>query len=233
MRDVVGYIQRFQDRFSKTEKKIAQYVILHPEETLSSSVDDLARATGTSGATVVRFCRTIGFRGFMDFKYQMERSVLYVVENEQQLMQEDNIATIKNKVIGYEISLLEEFRSSLDDMALDRTCNALIKADRVLIFAEGGSASMADYAKISFIHIGIYCQVEVDATLQMMAAEYVTEKDVVIGMTHSGRITNTIDALSAAQRRGATTVASPEKMAPSCASTRTSSWPATSITPLI
>ena len=67
MRDIVGYIQKFEGSFSKTEEKIADYIIEHPEAALSSSVEDLAQATKTSGATVVRFCRTIGFRGFMDF----------------------------------------------------------------------------------------------------------------------------------------------------------------------
>ena len=76
MRDIVGYIQKFEGSLSKTEKKIAKYMIEHPDEILSSSVEELAQATGTSGATIVRFCRTIGFRGFMDFKYQMERNVL-------------------------------------------------------------------------------------------------------------------------------------------------------------
>lgn len=207
MRDIVGYIQKFEDSFSKTEKKIASYMIEHPEAILNCSVEELAQATGTSGATVVRFCRTIGFRGFMDFKYQMERNVLYVVENEQQIMQEDNISTIKNKIIQYSVSMLEEFRMALDDEALDRACEALIRAKRVIIFAEGGSASMADYAKTSLIHTGIYCSVETDASLQIMAAEYATQEDLVIGMTHSGRIANTIEALAVARRRGATTVA--------------------------
>ena len=207
MRDIAGYIQKYENSFSKTEKKIAQYLIAHPEEVLSSSVEDLAQATGSSGATVVRFCRTIGFRGFMDFKYQMERNVLYVVENEQQIMQEDDISTIKNKIIQYSVGLLEEFRAALDDEEMERACQALVQARQVMIFAEGGSASMADFAKTSMIHTGIYCSVEVDASMQIMAAEYAGEGDVVIGMTHSGRITNTIEALATARRRGATTIA--------------------------
>lgn len=207
MRDIVGYIQRFEDNFSKTERKIAEYVIAHPQETLEYSVEDLARATQTSGATVVRFCRTIGFRGFMDFKYQMERNVLYVVENEQQIMRDDEIGSIKNKVIQYSIGLMHEFQSALDDTEMNRACDALKSARKIVIFAEGGSASMAEYAKTTFIHTGIYCTVETDATLQIMAAQYVNEQDVVIGMTHSGRIVNTIEALSAAKKSGATTIA--------------------------
>lgn len=207
MRDIAGYIQKFEDNLSKTEKKVAKYMIEHPEDVLSSSVEELAQATGTSGATIVRFCRTIGFRGFMDFKYQMERNVLYVVENEQQITQDDSVSSIKNKIIQYSTSLLEEFRISLDDEEMERACSALTKAKRVIIVAEGGSASMAHYAKTSFIHTGIYCSVETDASLQIMAAEYATSEDVVIGMTHSGRIISTVEALSVAQKRGATTIA--------------------------
>lgn len=35
MRDIAGYIQKYENSFSKTEKKIAQYLIAHPEEVLS------------------------------------------------------------------------------------------------------------------------------------------------------------------------------------------------------
>ncbi|MCD8096727.1 MAG: MurR/RpiR family transcriptional regulator [Lachnospiraceae bacterium] len=143
----------------------------------------------------------------MDFKYQMERDILYVMEKEQQILQEDSISTIKNKVIQYNINLLEEFRCAMDDDELERACEALATARQVIIFAEGGSASMANYAKASFIHTGIYCRLEVDASMQVMAAEYVTHEDVVIGITHSGRITNTIEAMGVAQNRGATTIA--------------------------
>ena len=207
MRDIVGYIKKFEGSFSKTEKRIADYIIEHPEAALYSSVEELAQATKTSGATVVRFCRTIGFRGFLDFKYQMERNVLYVVENEQQIMQGDSISTIKHKVIQYGIGLMEEFCTALDDDALERACNALARAKRVIIFAEGGSASMASYAKASLIHTGIYCTVETDASLQVMAAVYAEPDDLVIGITHSGRIINTVDALELAHERGATTLA--------------------------
>lgn len=207
MRDIVGYIQKFEGSLSKTEKKIAKYMIEHPDEILSSSVEELAQATGTSGATIVRFCRTIGFRGFMDFKYQMERNVLYVIENEQQIVPSDSISTIRNKIIQYSIGLLEEFRSALDENALELACAALTKAKRVMIFAEGGSASMAHYAKSSLVHTGIYCSVETDASLQIMAAEFASSDDVVIGITHSGRIISTIEALSIAHKRNATTIA--------------------------
>ncbi len=207
MKDLVGLIQKHQDNFSKTEKKIAEYLIHNLEKALAFSVEDLARETGTSGATVVRFCRTMGFRGFLDFKYQMERNVLFVLENEQQIKRGDQIPDIKNKIIQYSIGLMNEVRESLDDGALERACDAIAKAKRVIVFAEGGSATMADFAKTSFIHTGVYCHVETDASIQIMAAQYVTRDDTVIGMTHSGRIGNTIDALAAAKKLGAKTIA--------------------------
>jgi len=207
MKDFVGHIQKYQDSFSKTEKKIAEYLIQNLEQALTFSVEDLARATGTSGATVVRFCRTMGFRGFMDFKFQMERNVLYVIEQEQLISREDRIPEIKNKIIQYSIGLMNEVRDSLDDGALERACDAIVSAKRVIVFAEGGSATMADFAKTSFIHTGVYCHVETDASIQIMAAQYVTREDTVIGMTHSGRIGNTIEALAAAKKLGAKTIA--------------------------
>ncbi len=207
MRDIVGYIKKFEDTFSKSAKLIARYIEAYPDTILDLSTSELAEKTGTSAASVVRFCRTIGCKGFLDFKNQMERDFLYVVEQEQQIMQTDNVSTIKNKIIQYSISLFDEFRSAIDVDDLEEAADAVVKAKRVILIAEGGSASMADCARINLINAGVYCTLETDASIQIMTAEYASPEDVVIGITHSGRIRSTIDALEIAKKRGATTIA--------------------------
>ena len=61
-RSVLGVICSFYDSFFEAEKKIADYIMEHKAQAVDMTVGELARASGTSDATVSRFCRRCGLR---------------------------------------------------------------------------------------------------------------------------------------------------------------------------
>ena len=61
-------IKALYDEMGKSEKKIADWVMLHPNEILPISISELAEKSSSSEATIVRFSRRLGFTGFQDFK---------------------------------------------------------------------------------------------------------------------------------------------------------------------
>ena len=56
---------------SKNELKILQYVYGHSSETCEMSIHEFSRVISYSPATVLRFCRKLGFSGFAEFKYAL------------------------------------------------------------------------------------------------------------------------------------------------------------------
>ena len=58
-RSALGVICSSYDEFFEAEKKIADYMMEHKAEVVDMTVGELARASGTSDATVSRFCRTL------------------------------------------------------------------------------------------------------------------------------------------------------------------------------
>ena len=76
MEESLLYIQRikamYQSRtFSKSDRLIADYILAHPTCVASTTAAELGEVTGTSSATVVRFCRKLGFSGLVDLKMSM------------------------------------------------------------------------------------------------------------------------------------------------------------------
>ena len=67
-RSALGVICSSYDEFFEAEKKIADYMMEHKAEVVDMTVGELARASGTSDATVSRFCRRCGFKGFHSLK---------------------------------------------------------------------------------------------------------------------------------------------------------------------
>src|SRR4051794_31492536 len=50
------------------EQKIAEYILANPNRAVGFSVQELAEAAQTSRATIVRFCRTLDYSGYKEFK---------------------------------------------------------------------------------------------------------------------------------------------------------------------
>ncbi len=204
--DLDARIQQAYPEMSKAEKRIADFLLNNDIDILEYSAGELSKATGTSGASIVRFCRTLGFKGFLELKFQVERNLVSFVGEDQQVELTDDTATVQNKVLSYFASLINDLHYALDPIAMERAVDLICKADQVHLCAEGGSASMAYYGLNILLHSGIYCRIETDSSLQMMAGAYLGPGDVVIGMSHSGRMINTLDALRLARNNGAAIV---------------------------
>ena len=67
----------FELDFSYSEKEIARYILNHGEDVLSMSAKQLANATYTSPATIVRLCRKLGLDGYNDFKIKYSAELQY------------------------------------------------------------------------------------------------------------------------------------------------------------
>ena len=74
-RSALGVICSSYDGFFEAEKKIADYMMEHKAEVVDMTVGELAKASGTSDATVSRFCRRCGFKGFHSLKLEHARMV--------------------------------------------------------------------------------------------------------------------------------------------------------------
>ena len=54
--------------FSKAEKKVADFIMENPSKILPLYITELAQMSGTSEASIVRFSKKLGFKGFQQFK---------------------------------------------------------------------------------------------------------------------------------------------------------------------
>jgi DNA-binding MurR/RpiR family transcriptional regulator len=58
---------------SSVIRKIGLYIISQPEKVLDSTVHQIAKESKSSPASVVRFCREVGFKGFHDFQISLAK----------------------------------------------------------------------------------------------------------------------------------------------------------------
>src|SRR3989339_602570 len=59
-------------------RKVADVILREPEMAIYASVNEVAAVATVSEATVMRFCRILGFKGFQDFKIALARQILVI-----------------------------------------------------------------------------------------------------------------------------------------------------------
>ena len=183
---------------SKTEKKVAEYILNNPSDILPLFISELSETCGVSDASIVRFSKKLGFSGYHQLKIAVaqESGVRAVGAN------------ITSNDTAYDIYCsLEKTKLSLRAEDLQACCDKILCADKILIFGLGNSASVAMDASHKLFRLGFNAIAYTDNHMQAIASAHTDEKSVVIGISHSGHSKDVIDSMRVAKSNGATTIA--------------------------
>lgn len=187
--------------FSKSDDMIAEFILNNPDCLIGATANSLAEASGTSPATVVRFCRKLGFSGFSELKSNASN---YIVETakDMSLRPGDDVGTVKNKVINYTKMIMEQLAASLDNDALERAAKMISEANHVVIVSEGGSGTISRAAYDIFLKLAIPCRCIEDIIFQTMEISMMDENDLLLIIVNSGRTWNVLQNAQYARERG-------------------------------
>lgn len=206
MNKTILNIKIHYDSFSKAEKKIADFLMENPAQILPLYITELAEKTGTSEATAVRFARRLGFDGYQQLKIAIAQDSGARPINEN-ITKNDKASDIFPKVCDDIYCSLEKTKRALDGEALEKCCNAILRADSIVVCGLGNSASVATDASHKMFRLGLNAHAYTDNHMQAIAAAHMGKNGVLIGISHSGASKDIIQAMDLARRNGATTVA--------------------------
>ena len=191
----------------ESERKIADYMLAHPDEVIYLSVTELADRTDTSEATVIRFAQRLGHPGYAALKIALtidRRESAAALPSD--LASEADLTSLKRQIIQVNIASLNDTAQLLDDAALAQAVEALAGARRIEVYGVGGSAVVAQDAYFMLMQIGLPIIAIADPHLQMMSAVQLQAGDVALAISLSGSTRDTIEALQAARDAGATCI---------------------------
>lgn len=209
---ILDTIGAMHTSLTKTEKKIAATVLASPDLFSQTSLSELANQLDVGEATFIRFCRTLGFRGFTDFKLELAIELATREKQNHSLLDtdispNDDAPSIASKLQSAMNNVISETINLLDFDTLNATVQQMMKAKRIFLFGAGSSGITAEEAKNKFMRIGLQVDSTANNHFMYMQAALMTKDDVVIGISHSGYSKEVIESLSIAQKNQATTVA--------------------------
>ena len=194
-------------KFSNSEKKVAEWIVRNPERICDMSMIEIANQAGVSDATVLRFCRKSGFKGFFDLKISSIREdsdsskLVY-----QGVTPEDSTEKIAKKVFQSNIKALEDTISVMDFKAFDKAVRFIQKSNHILMIGVGTSGPIIKDMYNKFLRLGVSCKAESDSYLQLMEVSLMEKDDLVIAVSQSGSSVDPVDTLREAKQIGANTV---------------------------
>lgn len=157
-RSVLGAICSSYDTFFEAEKKIADYMMENKAAVVDMTVGELARASGTSNATVSRFCRRCGFKGFHNLKLTLAREVLEDEQKDQSVSNDIDRGDIRQSlqnILANKVAELTETVNMMDADNLEQILSRLENARMVQLAAVGNTIPVAMDGAFKFNQLGI------------------------------------------------------------------------------
>lgn len=210
--NILERMAALQASLTKTEKRIAEQILQNPELINNCSLADIAKNINVGEATMIRFCRSLGFDGFSDFK--MEFAIELATQNptvqtllDTDIASDDEPDLVANKIQVALNKVVSETINLIDFNVLEQVVNELRLAKRIFLYGVGTSGLLALWGKNKFMRIGLQVDASSNNHLMYMQAALMRKGDVVIGLSHSGQSVETVQSLDIARKAGAKTIA--------------------------
>ena len=191
--------------FSGTEQRIVDYILDHREEAPTMTAAQLARRSGTSEATISRFCKHLGFDNYRSFQFSLGRDLTLKhdgldLDGEISL---DNVEDSLKSILATKMGELEATLRGIDGACVRNVVKRLAGANVIQIAAVGNTNSVALDATFKFSQLGLRCTTHEVNEIAVGFALTMQPKDALLVISNSGRSQRLMRVAQAAKNRGA------------------------------
>ena len=207
MNSTIIRIRSLYPSFSKSNKRLADYIIKNREDIPFVPVRELSALAGVSVASVSRFVREAGFGNFKAFKKQLGRGSRSPVSSiYQPVNSNDSENTIIERVFSGNVKSIEETLKIINRAEVMRAARLIADTPRLVFFGMGSSGNVALDAALRFAQIDVQAEAYLDSYQILTQALRMKKGEIAFGISHSGRSAMTVKALELARQNGATTI---------------------------
>ena len=206
--DVFEKISNGYYRLTTAEKKVADYVIIHQRDTQYMSISELAEACGVAEATISRFTKRLGYKGYNAFKLATANSIAgraVSVGNplSGEVLAEDSVSDMCQKLFAAELDAMEQTLGLLRPEAVTAAGDLLAGAEKVLCMGQGGSMVLAQEAAHLFSTAFSKYFAVCDSHMQTITTAQLGPRDVILYISYSGATRELLETARLARERGA------------------------------
>lgn len=187
-----------QNKVTKSQKKLIEFLETADfKQIMYFTITEFAKATDTGEATILRFCRSLGFDGYQVFKLQIAREL-----SQQDLEYERENSDYRTAIASAYGTAVSICLRGLSDELLSNVSELILKARRISCFGVGNSYVAALELHNRLMAMGIPTVCEADAHVQNIMASTASDEDLVIVFSVSGSTKDVVEATKFAKHYG-------------------------------
>ena len=206
---VLDEINSSYDHFFDSEKKIAKYIIHHPGDVVDMTVGELSQASGASEASVSRFCKRIGLKGFHHLKISLAKELVESHSSNGSVSNRISISDVSGSlesILANKIDELTQTIHMIDSLKLESILKSILASQHIYFIAVGNTVPVALDGCFKFNQIGILSSTSSILETELGMVLNLTPHDMVIAISNSGESTGVLTAVKEAKQKGAVTL---------------------------
>lgn len=203
--DYLIKIKERWDDFTPSDKKIGEYIIDNPEQIINYNTLQLAEIIQTSQSAIIRFIKKIGYKGYIDFKIDVAKSL---EENNEFLLDEviskdESIENIISKIKNNVLSTVGKTYALIDNQRIKTAVEDINKANNIYLAGVGSSGLICEDFSYKLQRSGKKVFYQVDAHTNLALISNICKGDLLIAISYSGLTKEILIASEYAKNIGA------------------------------
>jgi DNA-binding MurR/RpiR family transcriptional regulator len=210
--DLLGEIANQIPSFHASEVAIADAILANPELASGMNISQIADKSGTSVASVVRFCKTLGFKGYPEFRMaligQLSRQIAQGTDLQLDggITVDDSAAEVIRKIAYADALAIKTTAERLDVETFIKTVDAWEAASTIGIIGFASSGYVAMDLQLKLNRLGKRSVAWSDLHTALTSISLLKKGDVLVAISHSGTTLDIIDVISEFKEKGITIV---------------------------
>jgi len=205
---VLDCITVLYDQLFDAEKKIAKFILNNPKKVVDMTVSELAEISDVSIASVSRFCRKVGLKGFAQLKISLAQELVDThksgeISNDISV---DNIPQSLQNILANKITELKQTVNLINTDEFREILEGIRDASRVQVIAVGNTIPVAIDAAFKFNELGIPTTAGTIWETQLSYSFTLGKGDVLIAISNSGESDKVLEAVKIANNNKAMTI---------------------------
>lgn len=190
---ILKEIEDIYDELTPVEKNIADY-FLKTKNITDFSAKAIAGSLYISEASLTRFAKKCGYKGFREFIYNLK------ISNNASA---GNVNEITQKVSSTYKHILDKNLQLINETQMETLAFSITKSKRILIYGMGISGIVAQEFKLRLMRLGILVDAVTDAHLMKVSSALVDENHLIIALSISGKTKELLNGIKIAKEHGA------------------------------
>ena len=203
---VLSLIRISYASLSSAQKRVADYVLNHPDRVMISSMYDLAEACHVSEPTIMRFLYKLHYDSYQVFRVNIAQEVgLGRTSNVyyDDIQQNDDIDTTQRKVLAFTAQCLTDCIHLNKPDILEAVVSKLLQAHRILVIGMGASYAPAFDLTHKLLRLGLSATSSNDPHMINIMSSCLKDSDVLFVFSHSGESHEILRSMDFARQNAA------------------------------